>query len=48
MLSPGLTYKFTHKLFTVAEHVYKNFDDPQSALKFLKYLTLNFHMTQEY
>ena len=45
MLNPWLTCKFTKILFTMVEHVYKNFDDPQSALKFL---TLNFSMTQEY
>ena len=46
VLNPLLTYKFTKILFTVEEHVYKNFDDPQTALKILQYLALNFHMTQ--
>ena len=48
MLNPCLTCKFTQILFTIVEHVYKNFVYSQSALKFLQYLTLNFSMTQEY
>ena len=48
ILNPWWIYKFTRILFTVAEHVYKHFDDPQSALIILQYLTLNFPYDTKY
>lgn len=38
MSNPWLISKLTKLSLTVAENVYKNFDDPQSPLKALQYL----------
>ena len=38
MSNPWLISKLTKLSLTVAENVYKNFDDPQSPLKTLQYL----------